>query len=1461
MDRDFIERALRLARGGYADGGDAEVQSNGMPVISDGQVNWGDSSNAADFVRADQAMRAMRSSPAAPDPQAAPMPMQRRAPAPAPYSAPRDVPLPPVRPANLGQPVFQNSSPEGPGAYNPDDGFPARPPGQYADPAMLFDPDMMAKGFTPPLEAPSAPPPPAPPAPSTDELLALLSNPTQSVASAAIDQAAPVAKFTDRAAPGISMTPQQRDLIIRTIAAESSGKTPEEGQGIAHVIMNRIASGRYGKTPEKVLFAPKQFEPWADPRGSNYPMRHKPGTTKYEKAQDALEAAMGGDDITGGATLFWGPKAQAALGRPAPKWGRTGGLDIGDTRFHRDDGGMVEEREGHAGGKRVVDKALEMLRFKSGREIPIRPSTDDLYEVLSAQTNAGRAMPNTLIPIENMSGGVNLADPRQRARVDDLKAKMLGDDGHISRIIADHEGNVVEGQHRFEALRELGATHVPVEQFRDYGAMVDTPSYYDAIKNAQRIPSDNQNSIGAMALENYAEAGNLAAAREMWEAPRGFEPAYWGAMEEIERQIAAKAVPKYSGGLVEREAHGGGSRVIGNAANAVVEAALEALRGGRKIFPKPQRMFPEGARPPGGEYLDAATGEAITGQKPARAVIGVTPEGKPVFLADTQQVDVTGSPGPGSTKTKTNLFKQQAGWKWNEAPEGYGDASTLVSAENRGQHYYGLGADFPKGVDLERYANATSEPRLRPTTQGNVYLGQQVGSIDVRGREHPVYDMLTIRNLLAGTGAAGAGAAAMPDEREGHARGGYATQGGVDGQPSEEYSDGARPLTIYRNPNRAAPAGAMDVGGDQGPSYDQMGNVTSPGRNADPIVDAAMKAIPARSYAKDPELLAQEIQDYKRKVAEREATPEYYRQMTHYNISPPLAPVEIEGGFIGKRAIGEAPYDNAEARSKFFQTLYDMKTLPLYAAGSVFPPAAGLGMALDTAEGVAAGSPTQVAMGAFGAPGKVMKYGAAPLIAATGMLSPDEAQAAKLPKIGKAASGIAHAATPGGEMSLERAMEVAQKAASSPDLRASTRFPTGAKSIENPLTQQLTIGPAEMKASPGFEHNMNLLPEYPGFSHLRGLAPEDQLSGYIDQARGNLNFLYENAPDIMRQRSPLWYEGANNFSDALASRYGIPRQSSSAAIAALSPQMDWYKNASLAERVGDAIFSPTASRRMTPEMEAFQKSSEALTNDANQRVFDAIRGKRLSDLTDPLDQALWIRLYDEAHNPRNYRSLSPEGNIGDYIKSASGDPSKIGWGSLNEIAKAVRAYTSGGDMNVISPMLGTKHKVRSFYNNIELPNDLRFGDVTADTHAVAASQLRPLSGNTPAVAHNLASGLAKNKQPPGYLSEKSSAITGVQGTYGANAEATRLAAADQGLLPREMQSATWEPVRELFPAKWKNPKNVEAVDNIWRQKDAGNITAEQARNAILDLAGGFSQPSWSERGFTAIDPRKASTYR
>ena len=164
------------------------------------------------------------------------------------------------------------------------------------------------------------------------------------------------------------------------------------------------------------------------------------------------------------------------------------------------------------------------------------------------------------------------------------------------------------------------------------------------------------------------------------------------------------------------------------------------------VFPKPQRMFPEDAPVAGGQYLSMPDKQDMTGHKSAAASIGVNPGGKPYFTASRDEVDETGSPGRGSATAKTNLFKQKAGWKWKDAPEGHEDTNTIVSVEHRGQHHYALNAHFPKGVDLARYENSPSEPRLRPTTRGNVEFGPQAGSILVRGREHPVYHHVIVKN-------------------------------------------------------------------------------------------------------------------------------------------------------------------------------------------------------------------------------------------------------------------------------------------------------------------------------------------------------------------------------------------------------------------------------------------------------------------------------------------------------------------------------------------------------------------------------------------------------------------------------------------------------------------------------------------------------------------------------------------
>ena len=91
---------------------------------------------------------------------------------------------------------------------------------------------------------------------------------------------------------------------------------------------------------------------------------------------------------------------------------------------------------------------------------------------------------------------------------------------------------------------------------------------------------------------------------------------------------------------------------------------------------------------------------------------------------------------------RTNLFKQKAGWKWTEAPEGA--PSTIVSVEQGSKHYYTLDFSSSKPLTLKTYPDKKSEPRGRPTTRGKVKLGNPVGEISIRGKKHTVYDQVTV---------------------------------------------------------------------------------------------------------------------------------------------------------------------------------------------------------------------------------------------------------------------------------------------------------------------------------------------------------------------------------------------------------------------------------------------------------------------------------------------------------------------------------------------------------------------------------------------------------------------------------------------------------------------------------------------------------------------------------------------
>lgn len=179
----------------------------------------------------------------------------------------------------------------------------------------------------------------------------------------------------------------------------------------------------------------------------------------------------------------------------------------------------------------------------------------------------------------------------------------------------------------------------------------------------------------------------------------------------------------------------------------------------RNVFPAPQRMFDPNDKAfkpflgdigftKGGRYLEMGNGapQDITGQFVQQGVIGVDPTGKPIMQVSKGLLD--SDPQDKGRSIKTNLFKKKAGWNWTQVPEGYDpnpDGSfPLVSVEDGPTHYYVLNAEFPEGMDLKRYPNSASEPRLRPTKKGKVHLGNQVGEISVRGKLHPVYDRAQI---------------------------------------------------------------------------------------------------------------------------------------------------------------------------------------------------------------------------------------------------------------------------------------------------------------------------------------------------------------------------------------------------------------------------------------------------------------------------------------------------------------------------------------------------------------------------------------------------------------------------------------------------------------------------------------------------------------------------------------------
>jgi hypothetical protein len=413
-----------------------------------------------------------------------------------------------------------------------------------------------------------------------------------------------------------------------------------------------------------------------------------------------------------------------------------------------------------------------------------------------------------------------------------------------------------------------------------------------------------------------------------------------------------------------------------------------------------------------------------------------------------------------------------------------------------------------------------------------------------------------------------------------------------------------------------------------------------------------------------------------------------------------------------------------------------------------------------------------------------------------------------------------------------------------PDI-ISTRLPTAVKATENPLDQNLIIDLDSAKREPeAFKHNMGLVQQYPNFKS-KSRTPDKQADDFINEVKNNLLYLYDKVPADTRARSMLWYDGARNIVDRWGNEYNQPDQALAGVLAVLSPQKDWFMNVSLGQRVLDVM---TQKQGYKWDDAMSQKATEIWAKEKYAPMLEAIKGKTLEQIDDPGLKAMWLRTYDQAHIPREHQIVTPEGGFAGVRLTDKGAPYKTGWGSLNEIGKAVVILQDPSKAN-ISANLGGQHKVRSFYNNIYAPYDPS-GNVTIDTHAVAAGLLRPLSGNSREVLHNFGSGIKGEGGPA------NSSVTGAKGTYGLYAEAYRRAAQERDVLPRQMQSVTWEAVRGLFPDTFKTEKNAQAIDNIWLQYRKGKLSLDEARNEVFTAAGGINPPEWERAGLRSQSPQE-----
>jgi len=169
-----------------------------------------------------------------------------------------------------------------------------------------------------------------------------------------------------------------------------------------------------------------------------------------------------------------------------------------------------------------------VLSFKQHitESLHIHPSPDDPHDVAKSNFTYGKVIKNDMMDTDKLIGGISDTDKKEQERVSDLVAKMSDPKtGHISRLIVDTGGNVLEGQHRLSAARQLGHKKVPVTIIKDLSSGFDVSKIEKEI-SAKGYHPDHVHQITHQILDMIHTSGSPGKALSSYEFPQGHEAAF-----------------------------------------------------------------------------------------------------------------------------------------------------------------------------------------------------------------------------------------------------------------------------------------------------------------------------------------------------------------------------------------------------------------------------------------------------------------------------------------------------------------------------------------------------------------------------------------------------------------------------------------------------------------------------------------------------------------------------------------------------------------------------------------------------------------------------------------------------------------------------------------------------------------------------------------------------------------------